>query len=196
MGLRDGLRRRAKSAIGRIRDKVVGAEPSVRAKAAAGAEQKPDRPEAPQPAIVVASDPAVRSADAIEAADASPPEPGGLRDKLSQALGDGSLDDGEAEAIEARVVEAVKTIFDPEIPVNIYELGLIYGIAVQPDRQVAIKMTLTSPNCPAAQSLPAEVQAKAEGVDGALGATIDIVWDPPWTPERMSEAAQLELNLI
>lgn len=194
MGLRNGLRRRAKNAIGKIRDKVVGAEPSVRSQAQAGAAER--AASQVQPEAIEPDPPAPVAADPLPTDQATAPEPGGLREKLSQAMGDGSLDEEEAKAIEERVVEAIKTIFDPEIPVNIYELGLIYGVTVQPDRNIAIKMTLTSPNCPAAQSLPSEVQTKAEAVEGALGATIDIVWDPPWTPERMSEAAQLELNLI
>ncbi len=96
--------------------------------------------------------------------------------------------------IEAEVADALRTCFDPEIPVNIYELGLIYEIKVEPSGAVGIKMTLTSPNCPAAQSLPAEVQAKAKGVPGVTEATVDVVWEPPWDPSKMSEAAKLQLG--
>ncbi len=100
-----------------------------------------------------------------------------------------------APVIEAEVADALRTCFDPEIPVNIYELGLIYEIKVDPSGAVGIKMTLTSPNCPAAQSLPAEVQAKAKGVPGVTDATVDVVWDPPWEPSKMSEAAKLQLGM-
>ena len=100
-----------------------------------------------------------------------------------------------ALVIEAEVADALRTCFDPEIPVNIYELGLIYEIKVDPSGAVEIKMTLTSPNCPAAQSLPAEVQAKAKGVPGVTEATVDVVWDPPWEPSKMSEAAKLQLGM-
>ncbi len=99
-----------------------------------------------------------------------------------------------ALVIEAEVADALRTCFDPEIPVNIYELGLIYEIKVDPSGAVEIKMTLTSPNCPAAQSLPAEVEAKAKGVPGVTEATVDVVWEPPWDTSKMSEAAKLQLG--
>jgi len=97
--------------------------------------------------------------------------------------------------IEAQVIEALRTCYDPEIPVNIYELGLIYGIEVDPSGAVAVRMTLTSPNCPAAGTLPGEVQEKAKGVPGVTDARVEVVFDPPWDPSRMSEAAKLELGL-
>ncbi len=98
--------------------------------------------------------------------------------------------------IEAQVIEALRTCFDPEIPVNIYELGLIYDVKVEPSGAVEIRMTLTSPNCPAAQSLPAEVEAKAKAVRGVTEAKVDVVWDPPWDSSRMSEAAKLQLGML
>jgi len=101
-----------------------------------------------------------------------------------------------AATIEAQVIEALRTCYDPEIPVNIYELGLIYEIKVEPSGAVGIRMTLTSPNCPAAGSLPAEVRDKVQGVPGVADAKVDVVWDPPWDPSRMSEAARLELGLF
>ena len=101
----------------------------------------------------------------------------------------------KAGQLEAGVVAACKTIRDPEIPVNIFELGLIYGVEVQENNNVHIRMTLTAPNCPVAQSLPEEVRAAAAQVDGVNQATIEVVWDPPWNRGMMSEAARLELNL-
>ncbi|HXV48174.1 MAG TPA: SUF system Fe-S cluster assembly protein [Candidatus Binatia bacterium] len=98
--------------------------------------------------------------------------------------------------IEAQVVEALRTCFDPEIPVNIYEMGLIYEVKVDAEGVVAIQMTLTSPHCPAAQSLPAEVEAKARAVEGVTDVKIDLVWEPPWDPSKMSEAARLQLGMI
>jgi len=106
------------------------------------------------------------------------------------------LTDEELQQIDENVVHTIKSCYDPEIPVNIYELGLIYQIRVKTDGKVNIKMTLTSPNCPAAQSLPAEVREKVEQVNGVTAAEVDIVWDPPWTPSRMSEAARLELGMM
>jgi FeS assembly SUF system protein len=97
--------------------------------------------------------------------------------------------------IEAQVVEALRTCFDPEIPVNIYEMGLIYDIKVSDEGAVTIQMTLTSPHCPAAQSLPAEVEAKARAVQGVTDVKIDLVWDPPWDLSKMSEAARLQLGM-
>jgi len=102
----------------------------------------------------------------------------------------------EATIIEAEVIEALRSCFDPEIPVNIYELGLIYDVKVDPSGAVGIRMTLTSPSCPAAQSLPAEVQVKTRDVRGVTDVTVDVVWDPPWEPSKMSEAAKLQLGFM
>lgn len=102
----------------------------------------------------------------------------------------------EKSLIEAQVVEALRSCFDPEIPVNIYELGLIYSVTVGDHGEVEIRMTLTSPYCPAAQSLPPEVQAKAKAVAGVTSANVQVVWDPPWSPSRMSESAKLELGFL
>lgn len=105
------------------------------------------------------------------------------------------LEGPEADALRVQIVAAIETIFDPEIPVNIYELGLIYDIDVHEGNTIEIAMTLTSPNCPAAQSLPAEVKLKAEEVEGVQSANVGIVWDPVWGPHLMTEEARLELNL-
>jgi FeS assembly SUF system protein len=97
--------------------------------------------------------------------------------------------------MESCVVEVLRTIYDPEIPVDIYELGLIYDVAADAEGNVDIKMTLTSPACPVAGSLPGEVEAKVSRIEGVKRAKVEIVWNPPWTPERMSEAARLQLNI-
>jgi FeS assembly SUF system protein len=98
--------------------------------------------------------------------------------------------------VENGIVEALKTVFDPEIPVNIYELGLIYDVDIQEGGHVQVKMTLTSPGCPVAGSLPGEVKAKVESVPGVASADIDLVWDPSWNPSMMSEAARLQLGMF
>ncbi len=106
-----------------------------------------------------------------------------------------SLSTVEKSLIEAQVIEVLQMCFDPEIPVNIYELGLIYDVKVDDVGIVSVKMTLTSPNCPVAGSLPAEVQAKVKGVSGVKDAKVEVVWDPSWNPSMMSEAAKLQLNM-
>ncbi|MEE2702480.1 MAG: DUF59 domain-containing protein [Myxococcota bacterium] len=98
------------------------------------------------------------------------------------------------EELKNEVIEALKTVYDPEIPVDRYELGLIYEVAVDEDRKVRIRMTLTSPMCPVAESLPGEVEAKAAAVTGVESAEIDLVWEPAWEPGMMSEAAKLTLG--
>ena len=95
-----------------------------------------------------------------------------------------------------RIVEQLKTVYDPEIPVDIYELGLIYKVSVDEQGAATIRMTLTSPMCPAAEELPPEVESKARGVEGVTAVTLDLVWDPPWSPALMSEAAKLELGML
>lgn len=98
--------------------------------------------------------------------------------------------------MENQIIEALRTCYDPEIPVNIYELGLIYDIKVDLSGEVEIRMTLTAPNCPAAGTLPGEVRDKAKAVPGVTDAKVEVVFDPPWDPSRMSEAAKLELGLF
>ena len=97
--------------------------------------------------------------------------------------------------IKSRIIEEVKKIYDPEIPVNIYELGLIYKIEVDENNKVNVDMTLTSPNCPVAESLPKEVKDNILKVKGVSDVKLNLVWDPPWDKSKMSEAAKLELNL-
>ena len=98
--------------------------------------------------------------------------------------------------IEEGVVEMLKTVFDPEIPVNIYELGLIYDLDIQEPGEVHIKMTLTSPMCPVAGSLPGEIQRKVASVPGVAAVDVELVWDPAWNPSMMSEAARLQLGMF
>jgi FeS assembly SUF system protein len=98
--------------------------------------------------------------------------------------------------VENGIVEALKSVFDPEIPVNIYELGLIYDIDIQAEGAVQVKMTLTSPGCPVAGSLPGEVRDKVAGVPGVMSVDVELVWDPSWNPSMMSEAARLELGMF
>ena len=107
--------------------------------------------------------------------------------KLSQV----DLDD-----FTAKLVTALKTVYDPEIPVDIYELGLIYKVDVADNKDVTVDMTLTAPNCPVAGEMPQNVKAALELVDGIGEVTVNMTFDPPWTPERMSEEAKLELNMF
>ena len=97
--------------------------------------------------------------------------------------------------LEKEIVKKISEIYDPEIPVNIYELGLIYDIVVENEKSAKIKMTLTTPNCPVAESLPKEVKEGAMQVEGIEEVDLELVWDPPWTKDMMSEEAKLELNL-
>jgi FeS assembly SUF system protein len=106
------------------------------------------------------------------------------------------LDAAGIEELRRKVVEALKTCYDPEIPVDIYELGLIYDIAVEPTRAVTVKMTLTTPACPSARTLPGEVEDKIYTLANAKDVKVEIVWDPPWDKEKMSEAAKLQLGLV
>ena len=99
-------------------------------------------------------------------------------------------------AVGERIVEQLKTVYDPEIPVDIYELGLIYKVTLDEAGAATIRMTLTSPMCPAAEELPPEVESKARSVEGVTDVTLELVWDPPWSPALMSEAAKLELGML
>ena len=94
------------------------------------------------------------------------------------------------------VVQALKEIFDPEIPVNIYDLGLIYGVEVDPENAVTVTMTLTTPHCPVAESMPGEVELRVGAVPGIGDAEVELVWDPPWDPQKMSDEAKLELGML
>ena len=104
-------------------------------------------------------------------------------------------DEAKTDELSPQIVDAIRTVYDPEIPVNIWELGLIYDVLVDASGVAGIRMTLTAPGCPAAQSLPVEVANKVKAVPGVSDATVDVVWDPPWSKDMMSEAAKLQLGL-
>jgi FeS assembly SUF system protein len=104
-------------------------------------------------------------------------------------------DAARTDALKPAILDAIRTVFDPEIPVNIMELGLVYDVWVDAAGVAGIRMTLTAPGCPAAQSLPVEVAHKVKAVPGVSDAKVDVVWDPPWTRDRMSDAAKLQLGL-
>ena len=123
-----------------------------------------------------------------------PPEPGAVP-PVPASLAE-PLTAEQIHALKDRIVAVLHTCFDPEIPVNIYELGLVYGIEIDDESNVRIKMTLTAPNCPVAASLPMEVESKVMAVEGVKSANVELVWDPPWNPGRMTESAKLELGMI
>lgn len=105
-------------------------------------------------------------------------------------------DEARDRDLEMRVIEQLRTIYDPEIPVNIYELGLIYDLVADRDGNVQVVMTLTTPHCPVAESMPGEVELKVRDVDGVNDVKVELVWDPPWDQTMMSEAARLELGFM
>lgn len=96
--------------------------------------------------------------------------------------------------LREKVIEAIRQVYDPEIPVNIYDIGLIYGVDVDPAGAVRITMTLTSPSCPSAEAIPVEVEERVKTLAGVTSTKVDLVWEPPWTPEKMSEEAKLMLG--
>ena len=114
--------------------------------------------------------------------------------------GDEAAGGGEAartpDQVKSDVISVLRTVYDPEVPVNIFDMGLIYEVEVEDDLSVYVKMTLTSPMCPVAETLPPEVEVKARGVAGVTDVRLDLVWDPPWHPEMMFEAVRLELNMM
>jgi FeS assembly SUF system protein len=121
---------------------------------------------------------------------APPPAPAGDQPSV------GPADPAQIAALQGPIIEAMKTVFDPEIPVDIYELGLIYDIIVDAERKVLVKMTLTTPACPSAQQLPSEVRFKVKALPDVADAWVEIVWEPPWDKDRMSEAAKLQLGIF
>jgi len=115
---------------------------------------------------------------------------------MSEAPEVPKLSQVELDDFTAKLVTALKTVYDPEIPVDIYELGLIYKVDVSDTRDIAVDMTLTAPNCPVAGEMPVMVKTALEKVEGAGEVTVNMTFDPPWTPDRMSEEAKLELNMF
>jgi FeS assembly SUF system protein len=118
-----------------------------------------------------------------------------LQADIAAANGETALTPEELETFTEKLVKALKTVYDPEIPVDIYELGLIYKVDVADNYDTAVDMTLTAPGCPVAGEMPVMVQTALEGIDGIGKVTVNMTFDPPWTPERMSEEAKLELNM-
>jgi FeS assembly SUF system protein len=107
-----------------------------------------------------------------------------------------TLPQEELDRLTAALIERLKTVYDPEIPVDIYELGLIYRVDISDDRDVLVDMTLTAPGCPVAGDMPGWVQDAVEGVEGVRGCTVNLTFDPPWDPSRMSDEAKLQLNMF
>jgi FeS assembly SUF system protein len=122
-------------------------------------------------------------------------EPVHKRDDVEVENKASSLPEAELARMTDDIIAAIKTVYDPEIPADIYELGLIYKVDIEDDRSVKVEMTLTTPNCPSAAELPVMVETAVAGVHGVSGAKVDIVWDPPWDPSRMSDEARLVLNM-
>ncbi len=102
----------------------------------------------------------------------------------------------EKELLKQKTIDILRTVYDPEIPVDIWELGLVYDVSVQDDGKINIVMTLTTPNCPAAESLPAQIKHRVSQLEGAEDVNVEVVWEPPWNPQMMSEAARLQLGYM
>ena len=118
------------------------------------------------------------------------------KDPVERATEPGAAGGADLQALREQIIAILQTVFDPEIPVNIYELGMVYDIAVDAGGHAVVTMTLTSPMCPVAGSLPGEVETKIASVEGLASARVNLVWEPPWTPERMTEAAKLQLGMM
>ena len=156
-------------------------------------------PQAPRPPLPAPDGPPASSMFDTSALTApGPASPGGGQSSASSSEPPPPIEPDPVRTLELKpqIVEQISTVFDPEIPVNIYELGLIYDIAVDKDGLAVIRMTLTAPGCPAAVTLPAEVQGKVKGIDGVSDARVDLVWEPPWDKDRMSDAAKLQLGIF
>jgi FeS assembly SUF system protein len=147
------------------------------------------------PATLATSEPVPQAIDTAAPTNTSPAQAGESAAQVSQSAAPGDPTKFvEQKLVEGKVIEALQQIFDPEIPVNIYELGLIYHIQVEPDNSVLVKMTLTAPACPVAGTLPGEVEQKINAIPEVKEAKVELVWDPPWTREMMSESAMLQLG--
>ena len=148
----------------------------------------------------VETPPRARVEDAVDAPEATLPEAvGRKRDYLEGFLKQQPSTEPAGEPggdLYEAIIEALKEIYDPEIPVNIYDLGLIYGVDVTEDGHAAITMTLTTPHCPVAESMPGEIEMRVGAVPGVGHAEVNLVWDPPWDPQKMSDEAKLELGML
>ena len=156
-------------------------------------------PQAPRPPLPAPDEPPASSmfdTSALTAPDPASPGAGQASASSSEPPPPIEPDPVRTLELKPQIVEQLSTVFDPEIPVNIYELGLIYDVAVDKDGLAVIQMTLTAPGCPAAVTLPAEVQGKVKGIDGVSDARVDLVWEPPWDKDRMSDAAKLQLGIF
>ena len=156
---------------------------------AAVASAEPDSP-APSP-LPVPDTPVMNGGLDVGALLQAPPSPA-----AAAAAAFGPPDPDRTDVLKPSIVEAIGTVFDPEIPVNIYELGLIYEIVSDAESRVLVRMTLTSPACPSAQQLPSEVRYKVKALEGVSDCVVDIVWEPPWTKDMMSETARLSLGMF
>jgi len=154
---------------------------------------------APNDDVLAQKPPRARVSDAVDADFEQAAAPKRERDYLDgflhQKPSQGPVG-GAGSDLQAAVIEALKEIFDPEIPVNIYDLGLIYGVEVDDEADATITMTLTTPHCPVAETMPGEVELRASSVPGIRDAEVALVWDPPWSPEKMSDEARLELGML
>lgn len=155
---------------------------------------------APAPNDEVVKPPRARVSDAIDIDEEAPAAPEKReRDYLDGFLAAKPVEGpvgGAGSELQTAVVDALKEIYDPEIPVNIYDLGLIYGVEVDDEADATITMTLTTPHCPVAETMPGEVELRASSVPGIRDAEVNLVWDPPWSPEKMSDDARLELGML
>jgi len=157
---------------------------------------------APNDDVLVAKPPRARVSDvvdpdedAVQSAEPAKRERDYLDGFLHQKPAEGPVG-GAGSDLQTAVVDALKEIFDPEIPVNIYDLGLIYGVEVDDECDATITMTLTTPHCPVAETMPGEVELRASSVPGIRDAEVQLVWDPPWSPEKMTDEARLELGML
>jgi len=176
--------------------KHVNLDPELEKKKAEAMRQfhKDDAPAvtSPSPARVMVSVPGASPSPATSPSPTPPSPSTSPAPTASQSAGASAVDPA---VLKERVIDALKTVFDPEIPVNIYDLGLIYRVDIN-DGFAAIDMTLTAPGCPVAQTFPGVVEGQVRLVPGITGAAVELVWEPPWTQARISEAARLELGLI
>ena len=146
---------------------------------------------------VVVKPPRARVEDVVDpdAAPSAKRERDYLEGFLHQPPASGAVG-GAGSELQQAVIDALKEIYDPEIPVNIYDLGLIYGVDVDDEADATVTMTLTTPHCPVAETMPGEVELRAASVPGIRDAEVELVWDPPWSPEKMSDEARLELGML